>query len=266
MDNVTLCNIALGQIAAAANIQGINPPNPPSSIAAQTASMVFGIQRDAVFRAAHWNCARFQAAGTLVAAAWGTPENPNGTLPIPPIPWRYAYAYPDDCLLVRFVFPLNLPPNTSPALMTNVGVNYYPVINTSLPFVPAKWINPQGNSVKVILTNACKAQIVYTARVENPDDWDVHLQNAVIATLSAWFVNPLARNKELLAERVQIAQSLIMQARISDGNEGVTSADIMPDWIEVRFTGGWGAFGANVQGGGWQASWDSIGMPNGVSF
>src|SRR5258707_4915394 len=122
MDDVTLCNMALDQISARTTIQGVNPPAPANNLAAQVASRTYQTQVDAVFRAAHWNCARFQIGATLVAAAIGTPENPTGALPAPPIPWRYMYAYPSDCLLVRFVFPLTQPPNTSPAIMTNVGV------------------------------------------------------------------------------------------------------------------------------------------------
>src|ERR1700729_3473365 len=105
MNPVDLCNLALDQIAARTSITGLNPPSPPNNLAAQVAARTYQLQADAGFRSAHWNSARKQAKLSLLRAAIGTPENPSGALPTPPIPWRYEYAYPDDCLKVRFVIP-----------------------------------------------------------------------------------------------------------------------------------------------------------------
>lgn len=260
--------MALGQIVNNVAITGINPPTPPNSTAAIAASRLYATQIDATFRAVHWNCARFQAAATLLAARQGTPENPSGALAQPPQPWLYMYAYPPDCLLVRFVFPLLNSPNASPPIMTNVGVNFLPVINTSLPFVPASALDANGNRIRVILTNCPQAQLVYTGRLDDPNLWDPGLINAAVGVLAAWFVNPVARNAELLKERVALASSLIEAARLSDGNEGITTTDHIPDWMQVRNAGsGWNyGNGCNVPGGGFMAGWDSIGMPNGMSF
>ena len=86
MGPVDLCNIALGQIAARTQITGLNPPSPPNNLAAQAAASLYQLQADAVFRSAHWNSARKQGVLTLLKAGIGTPENPSGALPAPPIP------------------------------------------------------------------------------------------------------------------------------------------------------------------------------------
>ena len=266
---VDLCNMALDQIGAAGQqISGISPPLPPSSLAAQVATRTYQTQISALFRSAHWNSARAQTKLTLLKAAWGTPENPAGTNPQPPTPFQYEYALPNDCLKVRFCFPNPLPQNAAAPIMTNTGVQAPPVINTAVPFVVASDFDTQGNRIRVILTNACQAQCVYTARIDNPDNWDSLLQNAAIATLAAWFVNPLLRNSELLKERVQIAVGLIEQARISDGDEGIMSVDHFPDWIQVRGIGGWawGSRGLGESAGNYFAGWDAISMPNGLSY
>ena len=97
--------------------------------------------------------------------------------------------------------------------------------------------------------------------------WDPMLQNAAISTLAAWFVNPLNRNAELLKERIQVAVGLIMQARVSDGDEGVMSMDHLPDWMRVRGAGGWAGFGTDMGvDGQFYAGWDAIGMPDGISY
>jgi hypothetical protein len=263
---VDLCNMALDQIVARTSITGINPASPPNNLAAQVASRTYQTQADAVFRSAHWNSARLQAGLTLLKAAVGTPENPDGALPSPPLPWRYEYAYPNDCLKVRFVIPTpNLPIPGQAPLMTNVGVSLQPLVNTALPFVPAIDKDANGNQIKVILTNACRAQVVYTARIDNPDLWDSSLQNAVIGALAAWFALPVTGDKELMKLRVQMASALINTARVSDGNEGITSTDHIPDWMMIRDTGS-NFIGFGGHNGGLVAGWDAWAGPDGISY
>jgi hypothetical protein len=139
-----------------------------------------------------------------------------------------------------------------------------PLIDVSLPFVPALDLDANGNQVRVILTNAETAYGVYTARVPDPDNWDPQLVSAAIATMAAWFVNPLMRNSELLKERVQVAMALINQARITDGNEGIATSDHEPDWMQVRGLGG--GFYWQGRSGGYYAGWDAMSMPGGQSF
>jgi hypothetical protein len=264
MNPVDLCNIALDQISARTSITGLNPPSPPNNVAAQAAARIYQLEADAVFRSAHWNSARVQGTLTLLRAQVGTPQNPSGALPTPPIPWLYEYAYPDDCLKVRFVIPSpQLPATTSP-LMTNVGVSYQPLVRTGVPFVPAVDLDSNGNQIKVILTNACMAQAVYTGRIENVDLWDPMLQNAVIGALGAWLCSPVSGSDERKKVAIAMAAGLIQQARISDGNEGITSTDHIPDWMQVRNTGS--NWGWNLEGGGWMAGWDAWTGADGVSY
>ena len=262
---VDLCNLALDQIAARASITGLNPPSPPNSVAAAACARLYQLQADAVFRSAHWNSARRQGALTLLKAAIGTPENPSGALPSPPIPWRYEYGYPGDCLKVRFVMPQPTLPATTMPLMTNVGINFTPAVNTGMPFVPAIDTDAEGNQIRVILTNARMAQGVYTARIANVDLWDPMLQNAVIGALGAWLCSPVSGSDERKKLAIAMAAGLIQQARISDGNEGITSTDHIPDWMEVRTTGS-NFWGFNLSGGGYLAGWDSWTGADGVSY
>jgi hypothetical protein len=266
---VDLCNMALDQISARTSITGISPASPPNNIAAQVASRTYQTQSDAVFRAAHWNSARVQNPLTLLRAARGTPENPSGTtLPLPPIPWIYEYAYPSDCLAVRFVIPKHIPNSavSNVPIMTNLGIHHRHQVNTAMPFVPAIDTDAGGNQVKVILTNARNADAVYTGRIANVDLWDASLKNAVIGTLAAWFCQPVSGNMELRKGAIAIAVGLVQSARLSDGNEGITTSDVPVDWMQVRNAGaGWGdgfSLGGPCVFGGWQA----LAMPDGVSY
>jgi hypothetical protein len=274
---IDLINMGLDQIAARATVSGINPPSPPNSLAAQVASRTYQTQADAIFRSAHWNSARKQSSLTLLKSAIGTPTNPSGLLPQPPIPWQYEYAYPSDCLLVRFVMPAPNWPSTSAPLMSNMGINYVPAVYTAIPFVPAIDTDTNGNEVKVILTNCGPQsaisppgqlgmpQCVYTGRVNNVDLWDASLQNAVIGALAAWMCSPLTGDDKKKVLAIQTVSALLNAARVSDGNEGITSSDVPTDWMQIRNSGN--NFGLwSIPNGGYMGSWASWSGPDGVSY
>jgi hypothetical protein len=262
---VDVANMALDQIGARFSVTSIDPPGPPNNPNAVVVSRHYTPKMDALHRAAHWNFARKQATLSMLAAAQGTPENPSGTtLPIPPRPYQYEYAYPADCLKARFLIP------NPPTVGTNIG----PVLSAGLVQTPV-WFPPIGykfavaldtdaanNQIKVILTDLEYAQLVYTCRVVNPDLWDPHFLAAASATLGAWLVNPLTRNAEVLKEQTQIASGIILQARVSDGNEGVTSIDHVPDWMAVR---GWTGMADRFSEPQAWYGWDSMGFPGGVT-
>jgi len=263
--------MAFDAIGSQITIQGINPPAPPGSLGAQVASRNYQTQVDAVFRTANWGSARKQATLTMLKAALGTPENPDGSLPQPPYPWLYEYAYPSDCLKVRFLLPTPTTPGTESPPMTNSGVGYPPLANPRIPFTKAVDNDENGNEIAVILSNARVAQAIYTKRVTNPDLWDVQLQVAVISALAAYFVNPINRNAQLMSERTQIAANLLIQARIADGNEGASTVDHYPDFMQVRNVGGaiWPGAGYGVGGGNWNPScgeYDLWASPEGIFY
>jgi hypothetical protein len=149
--------------------------------------------------------------------------------------------------------------------MTNVGVSFQPLVRTGLPFVPAVDTDASGNQIRVILTNACRSQAVYTARIDNVDLWDPMLQNAVIGALGAWLCSPVSGSDEKKKLAIAIASGLITQARISDGNEGITTVDHTPDFIRAREYGS-SFWGLNLDGGGFMAGFDGWSAPDGVSY
>src|SRR3569832_1216273 len=73
---------------------------------AQACATLYQPTYEMLARTARWNCFRKQAVLTMIAAAQGTPENPNGTsLPLPPMPFLYSYLLPADCLAMRYIVP-----------------------------------------------------------------------------------------------------------------------------------------------------------------
>ena len=160
------------------------------------------------------------------------------------------------------------PPLTGP-LMGGLGGN-----NPTTQLRPARWmeamdpnypaptgvlswevqgVSPQGRSV--ILTNVQNASLVYTALMNYPSNWDAQFRAAFVAYLASEIAFPLWSTKGdsqakfglAIAERqMKIAAAKIMQARVTDGNEGWHNTDFVPDWMRTRNVGG-GNYGAYSQ-------------------
>lgn len=235
---VSVANQALLQIGARATIAALNE----GSVEANACSILYTPTYEMLARSAPWNCFRKQATLSLLAAAQGTPENPDGTsLPLPPTPWLYSYAEPSDCLQVRFIvpsFPNQTVPGVSP--LTTASITAGPCLpgDGAIPFAVAYSTDSNNNPVQVILCNQTQAQVVYTVNQPNPVIWDSMFQQGFVSSLAAFLVPALSLNLALMQSSIKVADSIIMQARIRDGDEGLTSVNRQADWMVARNSGG----------------------------
>ena len=269
--SVDVCNLALDQIRAGVTVQSINPSD--GTLAGDVMSRTYQGRVDAVSRAAQWNCLRFEQPLTLLRAARGTIFNPTGAASSnPPSPWLYEYVWPAQplCLRMRYVFPF--PPQSGVASGSIISLPSTPLTTgniasypngygrgvLSAPFAVSTDLDADGNTIKVVLSNAPYAQGVYTARITDPDIWDPQFLDAVVMTLAAWTAEPIAGSSALAKEKGQMAAALVMSARISDGNEGTQTSDYEADWIRAR---GGRAMGLTSPG---VTAWDTLSLPNGA--
>ena len=266
---VQLCNLALLQVAARAKVTSISPSD--GTPAGDICTQLYQPTIDAFARSAHWNCLRFQSGSIgstrppplqLLKAAPGTPEAiANPALAAPPQPWLYEYALPPDCLKARFLVPQLTPSASSPPL-TSAGGLMLPRGGGAgaIPFTVAVDLDANGNEVQVLLTDLCKAQLVYTRRLTNIGLWDSQFTMGAKAALAVWLAPGLNGSVALATAAMGIAKAMLDAARISDGNEGPQVQDHVPDWIAVR------AGGSRRPSGLFVAPWDSFGFPGGVSY
>lgn len=208
---------------------------------------------ESLARAAYWNCLRAQVVLSLIAAAQGTPENPDGTvLPLPPTPWLYSYQLPADSLQARFIVP-SVPTQASGSIPISPSMissaTYFPT--ESIPFRVAYALDVNRNPIQIVLTNQTQAQLVYTVNQPNPQIWDSMFQSAMVASLAAYLVPALSLNMPLAAMQAKIAEQLIEQARVRDGDEGSNSQDHQPDWITARNVGGSTGYSGGYGNGGY---------------
>lgn len=242
-NQISVINQALLAIGSQSQVSSLTE----GSDQANAAATLYTPRFEALARAAPWNCLRQQKQLTLLAAAQGTPENPSGTiLPLPPVPWLYSYAVPSDSLQIRYLVP-SLPAQNAgvPLFSTPTGAPTWLRSRSQIPYAVAYSTDSSGNPLQVILTNQTQAIAVYTVNQPNPSIWDSMLEQAMVATLAAWFVPALSLHLPLMQAQIAIAERLVMEARVRDGVEGVTSMDNTPDWIRARggATGMYGNFG-----------------------
>ena len=87
---------------------------------------------------------------------------------------------------------------------------------------------------RVIVTNQEYATLAYIHRVTDPNIMDTLFQSAWISNLGANLVMALTGDKSLANMLIAGANKDILEARMADGNEGLTINDITPDWIRGR--------------------------------
>ncbi len=231
-----------------------------------------GVQQ--ILLGALWDFARKQVDLELVADASGQTED-VGT--VVPGPFIYAYAYPVDCLRLRYIparFDVN-PPVPSGNIVPSG--NPAPIMDGLLPgnvggVVPTRFLVtgdveniPDGatnevpgiapTSRTVILSNQRYARGVYTYKAMYPNLWSPTFRQAIVAFLASQIAVPLHKDKKfgmlMRRENIAIAQGAITEARRTNGNESWSSSDLAVDWMRFRASGGFGGpWGAGAGGTG----------------
>ena len=245
-----------------------------------------------LLRGAPWQFARRQVPLQLLGDATGMTQ---GVSSIVPMPWRYEYAYPIDCLHLRFVpwspaAPAVPPGNyaisqTVPMIQAlsqggaaEMRLRPTRFLVTTDPNYPAdpdsQWWLYEGASPagrKVILSNVTGAQAVYTSMVDYPNMWDAMFLDAMVARLAAETVLTIKKKDPKLAlairrEQIAIAKDKLTVARVNDGNEMWATTDHMPDWLQFRREGGGMGRGDDMFGGASVNSWVPVSFADGSAY
>lgn len=242
---VDVVNRALSSLGTRSSIAALNENSPES----RTALVWLEPLRDELLRLAPWNCCKNYIGLSLICAAPGTPENPTQVAltwqkGIPAPPWIYEYAYPADCIRPLWIVPQfttgfsgQIPITTAitggpPTYWNGPPVRFQVAIdqidqNTGLP-------SNTGIDQKVILTNQEQAILCYNRQITDPNIMDSQFVQAWVAALASRMAMQMTGDKGLAQLKVQEANQFIIQARVGDGNEGLTVNNVTPDWIRIR--------------------------------
>lgn len=169
--------------------------------AAKIALDIYSQTRDQMLRDGDYGFARGDIALALLKTAPAGGYVLNGwTSAYPPLPWKYEYTYPSDCLKVR-----NL--RTTPIFIPDFDPQ------------PSSFDTPNDNSyspsVKVIVTNVQNAICTYTRQVTAITQWEPSAIEALCAEIGRRLAPALAgmdaTKLEASDEQAESAQSAIVR-------------------------------------------------------
>jgi len=232
MDDTQIANLALSAIGTRSTIASLSE----DSTEAATVQLWYTQTRDALLRKFPWNWARRQVVLAVYKAAAGTPENPTGALPIPPLPWRYSYSWPADCLDARYILPVLVRNGSqiSPPLTTGQTSFVPPQRTSPIKFIVGGDRDNQNNPIKVILTNQPIAHLVYTGYVNDPNVWDQNFIDAMIGRLAQRISFALSGDKTLTQIAIKAGAQAEADAEAENGNETTNTNTWTPDWLSAR--------------------------------
>ena len=232
------------------------------SDAANAALRHYGPSVRDLLRAAPWNFARKTRVLDLMYDTTATPPPATDPAVTTIVPWLYAYHYPQDCVRVRFV----------PQIIPGAPAQTPPMTGMSYSFpaggqMPAPFVVTTLFELNAILTNVQGAQLVYTAAMFDPQQWDSLFMSALVALLGARLALAVVADKKIaMALRAALSQEAagaLNLARVSDGNEGFHSQDHIPDWFSIRGVQGWPIIGYPMVA---FSQWDTLTMPDGSAY
>lgn len=92
----------------------------------------------------------------------------------------------------------------------------------------------RASPIKCLLTNIEFCVGVYNALVVDPAIWPAEFVNAFATALAGYLAFPISGKLDLKTQLLGEANAMIVEARRTDGNEGLTTQDHTPDWIRIR--------------------------------
>ncbi len=234
-----------------------------------------------LLRTAHWDFARKRAALTLLGNATGSTLG-IGVSAFVECPWSFAYAWPTDAVCGRWL-PWN-PSNAVPENIDGVPLTTGNSAIVQYSFQPGRFLVASSDQYpievglvpwdqqpdlqrteglgptnrKIILTDCCNAEFVYTRLVTVIEEMDALFRQALVTAIALVIApsvidDPKRRFSET-SRLVPILKNAIADARVANGNESgwPQSTDFEASFIRARSQWGnaWGTgIGVPLTGG-----------------
>lgn len=226
---VDICNLALGNLGDAANLQSINPPD--GSAQADHCSRFYPIARDGLIEMHHWGFASKRVALAQV------------TNPI--TEWLYAYAVPADLLDTIAVMDPAATDDVSVGIPASTPWIETPIVNLG-SYTPQQYaIEAAADGSDVLYTNQANAVLRYVYRVTDTTKFSTLFVRTLAASLSSMLAGPVVKGEAGMAAAARwegIAfgrdgrSGLFGRAAASDANSGhSTFRDRQAvSWINAR--------------------------------
>jgi hypothetical protein len=185
-----LCNDALGQIGAK-RITALDD----NSHNANLCSTFYAKLRDAELEIARWSF-----AGKRVALAQ--------TVDVPLFQFAYSYQLPTDLLVIREFNGISPDPTLYAAFLFDLG------------WLALWWSNYFKLEGDKLYTNDAQAQIVYTARIEDPTKWSGLFYQGLSKLLGAKLSRAITKDERKAKELEDSGRETLIYAAGVDGQQG----------------------------------------------
>jgi len=196
-----ICNLALDRIGWPRSIGSIYE----GTAEARVALRGYGQTRDELLKSQDWSFAeRFV---TLVTAGFS-----------PPPIWSYVYAYPSDCLKIRYVIT-----GAASAEDMDPKSTLFGDINVTTP-----------SSQRVIVANVSPATLCYTGQVTDMTTWDTGFTETLIEELGRRFAEGLGSAENIVVNRAALAAQSEIGLLRSQTNVPANMLRMMPSKISEQ--------------------------------
>jgi hypothetical protein len=198
MDAISICNGALAKLGIFGGIASLTE----ASKEARACNLFYANTRDQLLSMFPWPFATKRV--TLAEIA-------NATIPDE---WTYAYAYPADCLVARYI---------------STG-SRTPRFDQRIPFA----VETLEDGTRVIYSDLNPASLVYTYRVTEATKFPVPFAKALEFLLAMELSMPLTVKREFLTQNAQLFELAYSRAAQAVREEGQEDPDPDPSAIAAR--------------------------------
>jgi hypothetical protein len=168
-----------------------------SSVEATQCNAIYAFTRDALLRVHPWNFANRRVTLSLL----------TDTI----VGYDYAYQYPSDCLCARYL-----------------------VNSASRDELPFEVQSNEALDYRMILTDVEDAELVYTARVINSENFEEGFIETISWKMAADLAIPLRGKIELQKHFYQIYRNALSAAAAVDSNEGKIDPEHSNTFLDAR--------------------------------
>lgn len=209
MDEVAICNLALSHLGAYP-IQALTE----ATKEARECKRLYATARDSALEAHDWSFARKQKVlGLLVDTYSG---------------WTYAYEWPSDCIIPRKIYDPS--GDTADGTVIDRETDQVQIIGR-IPFEVGA--NASLNR-RVILTNEEDAELIYTAKVTDPNMFSPGFIDALSWRLASDLAMPLRADKALQQQHFNQFRLIIGQSQSSNANASHNKPDSSSSFVRAR--------------------------------
>jgi len=211
---VEICNLALAHIGGA-RIQALTD----NSAGANACALIYEPLRDSALRDFPWNFAESRQVLALMD------ETASG--------WNYVYQFPSDCIRALHIYnPIS--GNSVEEGYYRDGQFYHDTARAGTDKIDFQVALNAAKNSRVILTNKESAELVYTARVSDPNLFDPLFVRALSYAMAADMAVPLKGSAQLKDQLLRDYIRIVSKAQVSNANEFHKIPNHISKYVPVR--------------------------------